>query len=176
MIYGAVVPGGRIQLQRRSCDNFGILFGMVVRLSTFGPFIQSYLDLPRKKLKALQNEPGKSDAGLIQQLLAAPTKYTCVIALQYITPVIVVVLLCFLYTSADLESFFPVRGNWSYSKVLDWMGLPLDYTNTVFEIHNAVWSLFTGALLKALLGYMIWWIIFSHFLFSLYACYFLHDV
>lgn len=109
------------------------------------------------------------DVDEFRKSLGFPLRYTCVTAVQYIAPLIMLIMLCFLYMSADLESFFPVRGNAAQGKLLGYLGIPADYAATVFEIHNSVWTLFTGALLKSVFGYLIWWILFSHFAFSTFS-------
>jgi Predicted transmembrane protein 161AB len=139
-------------------------------------FLQAHLDLPRKILLALRKEPGRIDADDLRIQLGIPLRYTAVTAVQYFAVLIALVMLSFLYLSADLESFFPVRGNmFYYNKVAEFLGKPEDFISGAVAIHNAVWTLFTGALLKAVFGYMIWWILVSHFLFSLFSFYILQN-
>ena len=103
-----------------------VLLVCVVRLSMVRPYLQAHLNMAHDRVVALRREPGRITAADLQKLVVRVYFYLCVVALQYLAPLVVL-----LFTTLMLKTLGDVS-------VLRVMG----YVHSSF-VHSHI-HLFTG--------------------------------
>lgn len=87
-----------------------IILTCVVRLSLVRPHLQAHLNMAYDRVLALHREPGRISTIELKKLVVRVYYYLCVIALQYLAPVVLLVFAAFLLkTLGDISVLRAVR-------------------------------------------------------------------
>ncbi|XP_069631439.1 transmembrane protein 161B-like isoform X4 [Haliaeetus albicilla] len=183
-------PLGKESIPLMSEDTFDtmrlwiIILLCALRLAMMRSHLQAYLNLAQKCMDQMKKEAGRISTIDLQKMVARVFYYLCVIALQYVAPLVMV-----LHTTLLLKTL----GNYSWGiypesnsdTAVENNPLPSSLYSespsvdgkmkvTVVQITMALGSLkniFTPLLFRGLLSFLIWWIaacLFSTSLFGLF--------
>uniref|UniRef100_H3B671 Transmembrane protein 161B n=1 Tax=Latimeria chalumnae TaxID=7897 RepID=H3B671_LATCH len=157
-----------------------IILLCVLRLTVMRHHLQAYLNLAQKCVEQMKKEAGRISTVDIQKMVARVFYYLCVIALQYVAPLVMLLNTTLLLKTLgnhswgvhlDSDSEPPMEANSAASE------LPATNENmkvTMAQITVALGSLrnvFTPLLFRGLLSFLTWWIaacLFSTSLFGLF--------
>ena len=158
-----------------------ILGFCAVRFLLVWPHLQSHLNLAFRKLEKLRKEAGRIKAVELQKMIVHVFYYLCVVALQYITPIIFLLFsVLMLKTLGNLS----LMGSNSQSVDPIIMETPQKAADESIAATASQFSLalrnlrqvFTPVCFRALFSYLCWWICTSWFITSafglLYYAYF----
>ncbi|POI30638.1 hypothetical protein CIB84_005612, partial [Bambusicola thoracicus] len=161
-----------------------IILLCALRLAMMRSHLQAYLNLAQKSVDQMKKEAGRISTVDLQKMVARVFYYLCVIALQYVAPLVMLLHTTLLLKTLgnyswgiypELNSNTPVENsllpNSAYSE-----SLPADgkMKVTVVQITMALGSLkniFTPLLFRGLLSFLTWWVaacLFSTSLFGLF--------
>ncbi|KAK2154940.1 hypothetical protein LSH36_253g03020 [Paralvinella palmiformis] len=138
------------------------------------PHLQSHLNLAFLKLDKLRKEAGRIKAVELQKMIVHVFYYLCVVALQYLTPIIFllfsVLMLKTLGNLSLLGSSFPAGA----PVTMEMLHKPTDesVTATASQFSLALKNLrhvFTPMCFQALFSYLCWWICTSWFITSAFG-------
>ncbi|XP_078420933.1 transmembrane protein 161B isoform X4 [Cetorhinus maximus] len=161
-----------------------IILLCVLRLALIRQHLQAYLNLAQKGVEQMKKEAGRISTKDLQKMVARVFYYLCVIALQYVAPVIML-----LHTTLLLKTL----GNHSWGVLSESSYVsPTEIAETSNSVNSAtlaanenkkltatqitialggLQSVFTPLLFRGLLSFLIWWIaacLFSTSLFGLF--------
>ncbi|KAE8635832.1 hypothetical protein XENTR_v10002755 [Xenopus tropicalis] len=154
----------------------------VLRLAMMRYHLQAYLNLAQKCVNQMKKEAGRISTMELQKMVARVFYYLCVIALQYMAPLVMLLHTTFLlktlgnhswgiYTDSDSAVGATQANNQPFSE----LPCPNEkMKETVTQITMALGGLkniFTPLLLRGLLSFLTWWIaacLFSTSLFGLF--------
>ncbi|GCC25538.1 hypothetical protein chiPu_0003949 [Chiloscyllium punctatum] len=158
----------------------------VLRLALIRQHLQAYLNLAQKGIEQMKKEAGRISTKDLQKMVARVFYYLCVIALQYVAPMIML-----LHTTLLLKTL----GNHSWGVVSETCVSPTEIAEatstdhsttinanenkklTVTQITVALGSLqnvFTPLLFRGLLSFLTWWIAACLFSTSLFGLFYHH--
>jgi len=148
----------------------------VLRMSLMPKYLQAYLNLAYDKVDALKVEAGKISSLDLQRLVIRVFYYLCVVALQYVTPIILILNLTFLYKTLGGGAWAPtitqqVQGGGGESNLSDIsIGQIFNQEDTVEalkEKFSLAWvslkNVFTMSVFRGILGFSTWWCCFVWF-------------
>ncbi|XP_042678776.1 transmembrane protein 161B isoform X1 [Centrocercus urophasianus] len=183
-------PLGKESIPLMSEDTFDtmrlwiIILLCALRLAMMRSHLQAYLNLAQKSVDQMKKEAGRISTVDLQKMVARVFYYLCVIALQYVAPLVMLLHTTLLLKTLgnyswgiypELSSNTPVENsllhNSAYSE-----SVPADgkMKVTVVQITMALGSLkniFTPLLFRGLLSFLTWWVaacLFSTSLFGLF--------
>ncbi|XP_065334030.1 transmembrane protein 161B [Cloeon dipterum] len=124
-----------------------IMAAVALRVSLMPIYLQAYLNMAHLRLEEQKKEAGRITNKELQQKVAAVFYYLCVVALQYLAPILLILFTSLVYktlgglswTGVDPEC--PITGGGSE-------GLSMIFTTDVF---------------RGLFGFATWWCIFTWF-------------
>ncbi|XP_018099872.1 transmembrane protein 161B isoform X1 [Xenopus laevis] len=159
-----------------------IILLCVLRLSMMRYHLQAYLNLAQKCMDQMKKEAGRISTMELQKMVARVFYYLCVIALQYMAPLVMLLHTTFLlktlgnhswgiYSDSDTAVSATQASNQPFSE----LPCPEEKIKaTVTQITMALGGLkniFTPLLFRGLLSFLTWWIaacLFSTSLFGLF--------
>uniref|UniRef100_A0A663F5K5 Transmembrane protein 161B n=2 Tax=Aquila chrysaetos chrysaetos TaxID=223781 RepID=A0A663F5K5_AQUCH len=161
-----------------------IILLCALRLAMMRHHLQAYLNLAQKSVDQMKKEAGRISMVDLQKMVARVFYYLCVIALQYVAPLVMLLHTTLLLKTLgnyswgiypELNSDTPVENSLLPSSVYS-ESPPADgkMKVTVVQITMALGSLkniFTPLLFRGLLSFLTWWIaacLFSTSLFGLF--------
>ncbi|XP_078070937.1 transmembrane protein 161B isoform X3 [Mustelus asterias] len=161
-----------------------IILLCVLRLALIRQHLQAYLNLAQKGIEQMKKEAGRISTKDLQKMVAQVFYYLCVIALQYVTPMIMLLHTALLLKTLGNHSW-GVLSESSYVSPTEiaetsnsdnsaTLGANENKKLTVTQITIALGGLqnvFTPLLFRGLLSFLIWWIaacLFSTSLFGLF--------
>ncbi|OPJ75607.1 transmembrane protein 161B [Patagioenas fasciata monilis] len=161
-----------------------IILLCALRLAMMRRHLQAYLNLAQKSVDQMKKEAGRISMVDLQKMVARVFYYLCVIALQYVAPLVMLLHTTLLLKTLgnyswgiypELNSDTPVESSLLPSSVYS-ESPPADgkMKVTVVQITMALGSLkniFTPLLFRGLLSFLTWWIaacLFSTSLFGLF--------
>ncbi|NXW78093.1 T161B protein, partial [Hirundo rustica] len=181
-------PLGKESIPLMSEDTFDtirlwiIILLCVLRLAMMRHHLQAYLNLAQKSVDQMKKEAGRISMVDLQKMVARVFYYLCVIALQYVAPMVMLLHTTLLlktlgnyswgiYPNSETPAENSLLSNSVYSE-----SPPADgkMKVTVVQITMALGSLkniFTPLLFRGLLSFLTWWIaacLFSTSLFGLF--------
>ncbi|XP_030325565.1 transmembrane protein 161B isoform X2 [Strigops habroptila] len=183
-------PLGKESIPLMSEDTFDtvrlwiIILLCALRLAMIRHHLQAYLNLAQKSVDQMKKEAGRISMVDLQKMVARVFYYLCVIALQYVAPLVMLLHTTLLLKTLgnyswgiypELNSDTPVENSLLPSSVYS-ESPPVDgkMKVTVVQITMALGSLkniFTPLLFRGLLSFLTWWIaacLFSTSLFGLF--------
>ncbi|NWR39434.1 T161B protein, partial [Tachuris rubrigastra] len=183
-------PLGKESIPLMSEDTFDtvrlwiIILLCALRLAMMRHHLQAYLNLAQKSVDQMKKEAGRISMVDLQKMVARVFYYLCVIALQYVAPLVMLLHTTLLLKTLgnyswgiypELNSDTPVENSLLPSSVSS-ESPPADgkMKVTVVQITMALGSLkniFTPLLFRGLLSFLTWWIaacLFSTSLFGLF--------
>ena len=149
-----------------------ILLCCVLRISLMPLFLQSHLNLAFEKVEKLKKETGRIGNVELQKMVARVFFYLCVVAIQYITPVFIVLFLTFLLKTLGDYSWVSLFGETAVqfftSSAKPGMSIPnlgnstlgtvvqsaADITTAIGELKG----IFTPVWYRGILSYLLWWV------------------
>ncbi|KPJ19258.1 Transmembrane protein 161B [Papilio machaon] len=144
-----------------------VVVTVVIKLMLMPKQLQAYLDMAQRKLDSQKKEAGRITNIELQKKIASVFYYLCVVALQYICPIILCLFLTLMYktlggytwTGLIYDTEPEIRIPRSVPSALDVEG---------FEQYQMAWEnlkmIFTVEVHRGLLGFASWWCCFSWFL------------
>jgi len=169
-ITGETFELGRLSLLFLTC---------IIRLSLLRPHLQAHLNLACERVAALRREPGRIGSTELKKLIVRVYYYLCVVALQYLAPIVLLLFSTFLLKTLGDISVLRVFGYGSTviapsaslnrtdsDKVLDTEAEESDVFSSAMQLSHtllAMRQVFTPACFKCLLSYFCWWICASWF-------------
>ncbi|XP_052015678.1 transmembrane protein 161B isoform X1 [Apodemus sylvaticus] len=161
-----------------------IILLCVLRLAMMRSHLQAYLNLAQKCVDQMKKEAGRISTVELQKMVARVFYYLCVIALQYVAPLVMLLHMTLLLKTLGNHSWgiypeavspLPVDNNLHSNLVYPELPSPDGKMKvTVTQITVALSSLkniFTPLLFRGLLSFLTWWIaacLFSTSLFGLF--------
>ncbi|KAK2845597.1 hypothetical protein Q7C36_010451 [Tachysurus vachellii] len=151
-----------------------ILLLCALRLAMMRHHLQAYLNLAQKGVEQMKKEAGRISTVELQKMVARVFYYLCVIALQYVAPLVML-----LHTTLLLKTLgghsWGIYAEGNEDSLLDTTGQAEAQTpQTVAQLSVALGGLrtvFTPLLFRGLLSFLTWWIaacLFSTSLFGLF--------
>lgn len=161
-----------------------IILLCVLRLAMMRSHLQAYLNLAQKCVDQMKKEAGRISTVELQKMVARVFYYLCVIALQYVAPLVMLLHMTLLLKTLGNHSWgiypeaafpLPVDNNLPTNSAYPELPSPDGKMKvTVTQITVALSSLkniFTPLLFRGLLSFLTWWIaacLFSTSLFGLF--------
>ncbi|CAH2991521.1 unnamed protein product [Chilo suppressalis] len=139
----------------------------VVRAVLLPRQLQAYLDMAQRRVQALQKEAGRITNVDLQKKIASVFYYLCVVALQYICPLVMGVYLTLMYKTL---------GGYSWSSLIYEVEEVNNATTVAtspvleegIEQYQLAWEnlkmVFTEEVYRGVLGFATWWCNFAWFL------------
>ncbi|GAA6109080.1 transmembrane protein 161B isoform X1 [Tachysurus ichikawai] len=153
---------------------WAILLLCALRLAMMRHHLQAYLNLAQKGVEQMKKEAGRISTVELQKMVARVFYYLCVIALQYVAPLVML-----LHTTLLLKTLgghsWGIYAEGNEDSLLDTAGQAEAQTpQTVAQLSVALGGLrtvFTPLLFRGILSFLTWWIaacLFSTSLFGLF--------
>ncbi|XP_027302053.1 transmembrane protein 161B isoform X2 [Anas acuta] len=182
-------PLGKESIPLMSEDTFDtmrlwiIILLCALRLAMMRSHLQAYLNLAQKSVDQMKKEAGRISTVDLQKMVARVFYYLCVIALQYVAPLVMLLHTTLLLKTLgnyswgiypELNSDTPVENNLPNSVYSESPPTDGKMKVTVVQITMALGSLkniFTPLLFRGLLSFLTWWVaacLFSTSLFGLF--------
>ncbi|XP_041041830.1 transmembrane protein 161B isoform X1 [Carcharodon carcharias] len=156
----------------------------VLRLALIRQHLQAYLNLAQKGVEQMKKEAGRISTKDLQKMVARVFYYLCVIALQYVAPVIMLLHITLLLKTLGNHSW-GILSESSYvspTEIAETSNSDISATLAANENKkltatqitialDGLQSVFTPLLFRGLLSFLIWWIaacLFSTSLFGLF--------
>jgi len=157
-----------------------VLFVCIVRLSIVRPHLQAHLNMAHDRVVALRREPGRITATELQKLVVRVYYYLCVVALQYLAPLVVLLFtVLMLKTLGDVSvcrvigynvtTSVPNARSEPSSPVATPQSYFYDIYSTALQFSQILVSLrqiFVPSCFRCLLSFMSWWLCSTWFLTS----------
>ena len=156
------------------CIRLMVSFGFVFyRFTLVWVYLQAHLNMAVERMDMLKKEAGRITCKEIQKLVTRVYYYLCVVALQYLAPLIMLLFSLFLLKTLGNYSFAPVFGikfrervsNSTsshvpyYSKVDDITGLAAQFSLALSNLQGV----FTPLYFKGIFSFFCWWLCASWF-------------
>lgn len=86
-----------------------VVVAVVLRLALMPVYLQSYLNMAAKRVESLRKEAGRITNVELQRRIAAVFYYLCVVALQFVAPLLMCLFLTFLYKTLGRLEFIDFK-------------------------------------------------------------------
>ena len=169
---------------------------LVLRLILMPMHLQAYLNLAYEKIENMRKESGRISAIDLQKNVARIFYYLCVVALQYITPILLLFFLSLMqktlgeYSWSALfgESFHTYIANFSKEKISEETSIPpaknttAAYDSIADTAAQFSWALtnlrqiFSVEWYRGLFAFLTWWVCASWFTTSAFGAYYLSTI
>ncbi|XP_065216024.1 transmembrane protein 161B [Planococcus citri] len=142
---------------------------MLLRLCVMPIYLQAYLNMAYERTRALKTEVGKITNIDLQKKVASVFYYMCVVALQYVIPLVMCLFFLFMYKTLGCFTWSDVLLHNTNTTVLSAANLTtngtiLDKPEEVKGFVTASLSqVFTKDVYRGLLGFATWWTCFTWF-------------
>jgi len=159
-----------------------VLFVCIVRLSMVRPHLQAHLNLAHDRVIALRREPGRISATELQKLVVRVYYYLCVVALQYLAPLVVLLFTVLMLKTLGGVSVLRAIGynvtsttptvrteQSSSSSTVTSQSYFYDIYSTALQFSQILTSLrqiFVASCFRCLLSFTTWWLCSTWFLTS----------
>ena len=157
-----------------------VLFVCTVRLSMVRPYLQAHLNMAHDRVVALRREPGRISAAELQKLVVQVYYYLCVVALQYLAPLVILLFtVLMLKTLGDVSVLRVVGCNVTAttmnvrSEQPPSMATPQSYFYDIYstalqysQILTSLRQIFVPSCFRCLLSFTSWWLCSTWFLTS----------
>ncbi|KAI1292623.1 Transmembrane protein [Halotydeus destructor] len=157
-----IKPIGRTLLTERKWGDHGVLMSTasfetmriilvlvvaVVRLMAMTTYLQAYLNLAPQRLSRLKKQAGKMKSAQLRTMITGVFYYLCVVALQYIGPILMTV---------SIVLSMKILGDFS------WVGSVSPAKSAVPSVAGdftlvSLKKIFTPVFFRGVLGFMTWW-------------------
>jgi len=159
-----------------------VLFMCMVRVSLVRPHLQAHLNMAHDRMVALRREPGRISSTELQKLVVRVYYYLCVVALQYLAPLVIL-----MFTVLMLKTL----GNVSVLRVIGYnvtmpsgpgvrsgdlpvsAAVPHSYFQDVYstalqfsQVLTSLRQIFVPSFFRCLLSFASWWLCSTWFLTS----------
>lgn len=144
-----------------------------IRLLLMPLFLQSHLNMAHEKVERLKKESGRISSLELQKMVARVFYYLCMVAVQYIAPILLLLFFTFLLKTMGGYSWSVVLGDTvanmfaGYQQTYPRSSVPLNHTNSTGSIletaaHFSVTladlrGVFTPTWYKGLFSLLLWW-------------------
>ncbi|VVD06052.1 unnamed protein product [Leptidea sinapis] len=137
-----------------------IVAAMVLRLALMPQQLQAYLDMAQRRLEEQKKEAGRITNVELQKKIASVFYYLCVVALQYVCPVVMLLCLALMYKSLGGYSWAGAAGDVSQDE-------PADISDNMEQFQMALENLkmiFSRVVYRGVFGFATWWCCWCQFL------------
>ncbi|CAI9718171.1 Hypothetical predicted protein [Octopus vulgaris] len=145
----------------------------LLRFGLMSTYLQSHLNLAYERVEIMRKESGRISNIEIQKMIARVYYYLCFVALQYFTPILLVLFLTFLLKTLGDYSWESILG---VEHVMKPTTLLSQLNNTradpVAQVTTAIANIrgiFTSIWYRGLLSFLNWWIIAAWFTTSVFG-------
>ncbi|XP_010635465.1 transmembrane protein 161B isoform X4 [Fukomys damarensis] len=155
-----------------------IILLCALRLAMMRSHLQAYLNLAQKCVDQMKKEAGRISTVELQKMVARVFYYLCVIALQYVAPLVMLLHTTLLLKTLGNhswgiypESSSPLHSNSVYSELPSTDGKMKVTVTQITVALSSLKNIFTPLLFRGLLSFLTWWIaacLFSASLFGLF--------
>lgn len=151
-----------------------VVLSMLLRLCVMPMYLQAYLNMAYDRTRVLKNEVGKISNIDLQKKIASVFYYMCVVALQYVTPLVICLFFSFMYKTL---------GGYSWTEAFQGNVIPTNQTISSFKstqnitvsesedvqkfVLSSLSLVFTRDVYRGLLGFATWWTCFTWFVSSI---------
>ncbi|GFN80864.1 transmembrane protein 161b-like [Plakobranchus ocellatus] len=152
-----------------------ILAMCMLRLLLMPLFMQSHLNLAHEKIEKMKKESGRINNVELQRMVARVFFYLCVVAIQYIAPVLIILFLTFLYKTLSSLSWVGLLGETAVKIFIPGPKPETSYPNLTGIGNNTLSSImdsaaeltiafgdlrgiFTPVWYRGVLSYCVWWV------------------
>ncbi|OWF48820.1 transmembrane protein 161B-like [Mizuhopecten yessoensis] len=167
-----------------------IVIFIVLRLCLLTPHLQSHLNVAYIRLENLKKETGRVNSRDLQKMVARVFYYLCVVALQYITPLVLLLFLTFLQKTLGDFSWSAMFGesvedyvtslsvgkaNIAPTNATTPINEPDSVTEAVAQFSWAMTNLrlvFSPQWYRGLLAFVVWWVGASWFTCTAFGIYY----
>jgi len=157
-----------------------VLFVCVIRTSMVRPHLQAHLNMAHDRVIALRREPGRISASELQKLVVRVYYYLCVVALQYLAPLVILLFtVLMLKTLGDVSALRVIGYNVTSptlnvrSEPPSSVATPLSYFYDIYstalqfsQILTSLRQIFVPSCFRCLLSFTSWWLCSTWFLTS----------
>lgn len=157
-----------------------VLFVCFVRTSMVRPHLQAHLNMAHNRVTALRREPGRISAAELQKLVVRVYYYLCVVALQYLAPLVILLFTVLMLKTLGDVSVLRVVGYNVTSPTLNVrseppssVATPLSYFYDIYstalhfsQILASLRQVFVPSCFRCLLSFTTWWLCSTWFLTS----------
>jgi len=159
-----------------------VLFVCIVRASLIRLHLQAHLNMAHDRVIALRREPGRITATELQKLVVRVYYYLCVVALQYLAPLVILLFTLLMLKTLGDVSVLRVMGYNTTSSALPAnirseqsasTSLPQSYFYDIYStalqfshILTSLRQIFVPSCFRCLLSFTSWWLCSTWFLTS----------
>ncbi|CAH2071913.1 unnamed protein product, partial [Iphiclides podalirius] len=143
-----------------------VVVSVVIRLLLMPRQLQAYLDMAQRRLDAQKKEAGRITNIELQKKVASVFYYLCVVALQYLCPVIMCLYLALMYKTLGGYSWSALVSEGAETAPADdtAAGLETEAMDQYQMAWNNLKMVFTVDVHRGLFGFATWWCCFAWFL------------
>lgn len=154
---------------------FAIIFGILLRICLFKPYIQTYLDTAFDRVKILYDQQQSTTTTRITNLsyqrnVTSIFLYLGVVVSQYILPAFIEIILCFyLKVFSSNQNLFPISSNPpKWLETFDnYMQNSTNTNSSMIVTWNEMRNLFHNQHISVLFSYLLFW---HHTMYCLVSC------
>ncbi|XP_014237214.1 transmembrane protein 161B [Trichogramma pretiosum] len=152
-----------------------IIIAILLKIVLMPIYLQSYLNLANQRLEMQKKEAGKISNKEFQKKIAAVFYYLCVVALQYITPLIILLYCTLMYKTLGGYSWEGIYKSVDFeecpapqpledikSSIVDGE-IEADVAQDIAAALFSVKQIFTAEIFRGIFGLATWWTLFTLF-------------
>lgn len=155
-----------------------IIFGLCfIKIATVRLHLQAYLNIACVKIRNMRREAGQTTNTDVQKIVARVFFYLCIVALQYIGPVLATMFLTMCLKTLGGHSWQQIRADYvansTHSVVGSFhtnvMGEEATFSEMVSQAGlslSRISAVFTPMIFRSILSFIIWWVCASWFVAS----------
>lgn len=167
---------------------------IVLRFSLLIPHLQSHLNVAYLRMENLKKESGRVNSVDLQKMVARVFYYLCVVALQYITPLVLLLFLTFLHKTLGefswsamfgkevenyISSYSVGKANILASNATTPINEPVSVTEAAAQFSWAMANLrlvFSPIWYRGLMAFLVWWVGASWFICTAFGIYYYSNI
>ncbi|XP_070536079.1 transmembrane protein 161B-like [Ptychodera flava] len=154
-----------------------------LRLLLINTHLQAYLNMAHDRIETMKKEAGRISNVELQRKVARVFYYLCVVALQYVAPVLLLLYSTFLlktlggYNTGIFNEFYSEENTVSSSKASSASDLPSNETSEAIAAatkeftlaFSSLRNIFTPVFYRGVFSFFCWWLCLSWFLTSVFG-------
>ncbi|XKL60445.1 hypothetical protein PGB90_007502 [Kerria lacca] len=149
-----------------------VVVSMLLRLCIMPIYLQAYLNMAYERTQALKNEAGKISNIDLQKKIASVFYYMCVVALQYVIPLVMCLFFSFMYKTFGCYTWTELfvgstTNNQTTSKFENIQNVTVGEQEQFQKfVFGSLSQIFTKEVYRGVLGFATWWTCFTWFISS----------
>lgn len=130
---------------------------VLLRLCLMPLYLQSYLNMAYERVEELKREAGKINSLELQRRVSRVFYYLCVVAVQYLAPLLMCLNFVLLLKTLGGHSWSSVVSDKCMQPVEDMIPVARNGTDDTINLVNLK-NLFTPVFCRGIIGFMTWWV------------------